>query len=166
MEMNWIKATRPPISNRNRHPHQLDIDIIDMDGIRNSLSELKKDFKRRIGGKKRAPDKAEANAAGARVSSSGSFSRPDPRIVVSGHDGGRSRISAGVSQAHSRGPSPYPESVPADEGRNNPQEREVGVDEKEDSRSHSRLGPGVHPAPTRPNRNPIVRGRFLPRCCV
>jgi hypothetical protein len=148
--MNWIKATRSPISYRDHDLHQPDIDIVDMDDVRDSFSKMKKSFKRRVRGKKRALDQVGANVAGERVSSSGSFSRPDPRIVVSGHDGEGSRISTDVSQAHSKDPSPHPETVPADEGRDNPQGREVGVAKKEVSPSHLRLGPGVQDSS--PNR--------------
>jgi hypothetical protein len=150
MEMNWIKATRPPISYRDHRLHQSGIDIIDMDDIRKSLSKMKKDFKHRLGGKKHVPDRAEADTVGERVDSSASLLRPDPRLAVSGRDGGGRKISADVSQAHSRGPSLHPGSVPADEGHDKPQGREVGVDEKEGSRSHSRLGPDLQDSS--PNR--------------
>ena len=117
-----------------------------MEDIRKSLFELKKGFKHRLGGKKRAPDRAGANTAGERLSSSGSFLRPDPRIAVSGHDGEGSRIGTDVSQARSRDPSPHPESVPADEGRDNVQGREDGVDKKEVSWKNSSPDLGVEGA--------------------
>ena len=118
-----------------------------MEDVRKSFSELKKGFKRRLGGKKHAQDRAGADIAGERVGSSGSFLRPDPRIAVSGHDGGESRISTDVSQAHSRRPSPHPEPVPADEGRlDGPPQREEDVEEKEITRKHSSLDPGVEGA--------------------
>ena len=126
-EMNWIRATRPPICYRDHHLRRPDID---MDDIRNSFSSLKKDLKRRLGGKKHAPGRVTADAAGGRVSSSASPLRPDPRVAASGHDEedeeGR-RISTNVSQAHSRDPSP----MPADEGRrDDSQRKEEDVGEK------------------------------------
>ena len=62
-----------------------------MDNIRKPFLKLKKGFKRRLGVKKRAPDRAGDNTAGERTDSSASLQRPDPRIVVSGHDGEGSR---------------------------------------------------------------------------
>ena len=112
-----------------------------MEDIRKSLSKLKKGFKRRLGGKKHAQDRAGADTAGEMVSSSGSFLHP--RIAVSGHDGGESRISMDVSQAHSRGPSLHPDPVPADEGRLDDPQREVDVDEKGVTRKHLSVDPGV-----------------------
>ena len=118
-----------------------------MEDVRKSLSELKKGFKRRLGGKKHAPDRAGADTAGERVSSSGSLLRPGPRIVVSGHDGEESRISTDVSQAHSRGPSPHPEPVPADEGHlDAPPQMMVDVEEKEITRKRTSLDLGVEAA--------------------
>ena len=118
-----------------------------MEDVRKSLSELKKGFKRRLGGKKHAQDRAGADTAGERVSSSGSFLQPDPRIAVGGHDGEESRISMDVSQVHSRRPSPHPEPVPADEGRlDDPPQMEVDGDEKEVSLGHSSLDPSVEGA--------------------
>ena len=72
-----------------------------MEDIRKSFSKLKKDFKHRVGGKKRAPDRAGVNTAGEGVGSSASFLQPDLRIAVGGHDGGGSRISTDVSRVHS-----------------------------------------------------------------
>ena len=116
--MNWIKATRSPISYRNQHLHRQDIDILNMDDVRKSLSKMKKDFKHRVGRKKRAPDRVGDNTAGERTGSSASLQQPDPRIAVSGHDGERTRTNENVLQAHSRDPS-RPEPVPADAGRLN-----------------------------------------------
>ena len=110
-----------------------------MDDIRKSFSKLKKDFKHRVGGKKQASDRAGANTAGERVSSSGSFLRPDPRIAVGGYDGEEGRISANVSRIHSRDPSPHPEPVPADKGCLDDSRREVDVDGNEVTRKHSSL---------------------------
>ena len=121
-----------------------DIDTIDMDDIRESFSKLKKGLKHRVGGKKRAPDRAGDSTAGERVSSSVSLQRPDPRTAVSGHDGEGGATNANVSQARSRDPSPRPEPVPADEGRlDNPQKKEVDVGEKEASRRRSSLDADV-----------------------
>ena len=118
-----------------------------MEDVRQSLSKLKKSFKRRLGGKKHAQDRAGADTAGERVSSSGSFLRPDPRIAVSGHGGEESRISTEVSQARSRVPSPHPEPVPADEARlDDPPQREVDVEQKGITREHSSLDLGIEGA--------------------
>ena len=67
-----------------------------MDDMQKSLSKLKKGFKRRLGGKKRAPDRAGDDTAGERTDSSASLQRPDPRIVVSGHDGEGSRTNVSL----------------------------------------------------------------------
>ena len=124
-----------------------DIDTIDMDDFRKSFSKMKKGFKHRVGGKKRAPDRAGDNSAGERASPSASLQQPDPRIAVSGHDGGGSGTDANASQARSRDPSPLPEPVPADEGRiDDPQKKGVEVGEKEPSRKHSGLGADVEGA--------------------
>ena len=142
MEVNWTKATWSPISYRDHLLHQQDIDITNMEDVRKSLSKLKKDFKHRIGGKKRAG----ADVVGERVSSSASLLRSDPHVTVDGHDGEGSGISADVSQANSRDPSPHPEPVPADEGRLDDPRREVDADEKEVTRKNSSLDPGVEDA--------------------
>ena len=111
-----------------------------MDDMRKSLSKLKKDFKHRVGGKKHALGRAEADTAGEEVSSSASLLRPGPRIAVSGHDGEGARINADVSQVYSRDPSPHPEFVPADEGRlDGPQRKEADVNEKESNQKDLRL---------------------------
>ena len=108
------------------------IDIIDMDDVRKSFSEVKKRLKHRLGGKKRAPDRAEANAAGERIGSSASPLRPDPRVTTSGRDEDGGRLSISVSQVHSRGPSPHPKPVLANEGRRgDPQRKRIDADEKD-----------------------------------
>ena len=113
-----------------------------MDGIRKSFSKLK-DFKRRLGGKKRALDREGAGAAGERVSTSASLLRSDSRIVASGHDEGGTRITADISQARSRDPSP----MPADEGhRDDPQRKEADVDKKEGGQRDPGPDPGVEVA--------------------
>ena len=133
-------ASGPPICYRYHHLRRQDIDILDMDDIRNSLSKLKKGFKHRVGGKKRAPDRAGDSTAGERANSSASLLRPDPLIAVSGHDGEGSRIGADASQALSRDPSTHPEPLPADEGRlDDPQKKEIDVGEKEAGQRHSSL---------------------------
>ena len=134
-----------------------------MDDIRKSFSNLKKDFKHRLRGKKRAPDRAETNTTGERVGSSASFLRPDSRVAVGGHDGEESRITADVSQVHSGDPSSHPEPVPTDESRlGDPQREEVDVGEKEVSRRHSNPGPGAGGAvESNPSRE-IKRTSSLP----
>ena len=102
-----------------------------MDDVRKSLSKLKKDFKHRLGGKKRGPDRAEGNTAGERVGS------PAPRV----------EDSTGVSQAYSTDPPAHPESAAADEDRlDDPQRKDADVDEKEVSQSRSRLDPDTENA--------------------
>ena len=141
--MNRIKATRPPICYRNHHLRPPDINLLDMDDIRKSFSELKKDFKHRVGGKKRGADRAGANATGETAGSSLSITRPDSRVTACGLDEKGGRINADVSQAHPRDRSPQPKPTQADEGDGNPQGREASVDEKGASQSRSRLGPDV-----------------------
>ena len=117
-----------------------------MDDVRKSLSKLKKGFKHRLGGKERASNSAGANAAGEGDSSPASSLPPDPRVAVSGHDGG-SKIGAGVLQARSRDPSSHPEPVPADEGRLDDIRRvEVDMDEEGIIWDRSNLDPGVEGA--------------------
>ena len=137
--MNWIKATRLPIPYRNHHLRRPDIDIFNTDDMRKSLSKLKEGFKHRLGGKKHAADSAGADAAVETASPPASLTRPDPRL----RDEEGSRISAEVSQSHSRDRSPQPEPMHADEGRGNPRGREAEVGEKEFSPSPSRLDPDV-----------------------
>ena len=142
-EVNWIKVTGSPISYRNHHLCQQDIDIIDMDGVRKPFSKMRKGFKHRFGSKRREPDGAETNIAGESVSSSASFLRPDHHVVVSGHGEEGSRIGTDVSQAHPRDLS-HPEPMQADEGHiDDPPGEEVDVDEKEVGRGDSNLDPGV-----------------------
>ena len=114
-----------------------------MDDIRKSLSKLKTDFRHRVGGKKRGPDKARTDAAGETAGLSPSLTRPDPRGTASGQDEEGSGISTGVSQARSRDRSPQPEPVQADGGGDNPQEREADADKKRAGQSHLRLAPDV-----------------------
>ena len=139
VEMNWIKATRPPTSYRGHHLHRPNIDITDMDDIRKSFSRLKKDFKHRVGGKKRGPDRAGANTAEEGVGSPASLLGPGPRVTAGGRDEGGSGISTDASGVHSRDRSPHPKPVQADEDRDNSQRREG-------SRRRSRLDPNVETA--------------------
>ena len=115
-----------------------------MEDIRKSLFKLKKEFKHRVGGKKHAPDKAGDSAVGEGVNSLASLLRPDPPLVVSGHDGEGRRISVDVSRAHSRDPYPHPEPAPADQGHR--QRKETDVDEKENGQKDSRLDLNVEVA--------------------
>ena len=124
-----------------------------MDDTRESFSKLKKGFKHRVGGKKRAADRAGANAAEETASSSLSPTRPDSRATASGRGEEGSRISTDVSRADSRDRSPQPKPVQTDEGGDNLQGREAGVDEKGVTRGRSRLGPDVGGAAgSRPSR--------------
>ena len=121
-----------------------DIDILDLDDMRKSFSNLKKDLKHRLGGKKCAPDRAGDDTAGEMVSSSGLLLRPDSCVEASGHDEEESRVNTDISQACSRDPSPQPAPVPADEGcGDGPQRKEANVEEKEAGRGDSRLYPNV-----------------------
>ena len=141
--MNWIKTTRLLVRYRNHHLRRPHIDVLDMDDIRQSFFKLKKDFKHRLGGKKRGANRAGTDATVETVGSSLSPAQPDSRVAASGGDEEGSRISTDVSQARSRDRSPQPKPMQADEGDNNPQGREAEVDEKGASQSHSRLGPVV-----------------------
>ena len=84
--------------------------------MRKSLSKLKKDFKHRLGGKKRAADTAGANPTGETASSSLSPARLD---------------------------SPQPKPMQADKGGDNPRGREPDVDEEKASQNRLRLGPDI-----------------------
>ena len=138
------QATRPPICYRNHHLHRPDIDIIYLDDMRKSFSNLKKDLKYRLGGKKRELDRAGDDAAGERISSSASLLQPDSRVAASGHNEEESRISTDISQARSRDPSPQLAPVPADEGRcDDPQRKEADAEEKEVGQGDSCLDPAV-----------------------
>ena len=126
--MNCIKPTRPLICYHNHHLRRPDIDIIEMDDIRKSLSKVKKRIEHRLGDKKRAPERAGANAAGEKVGSSASL---DPHVSTSGHNEEGSGVSIGVSQVRLRDPSPHPGPMLANEGhRGGPQRSEVDVEEK------------------------------------
>ena len=121
-----------------------------MDDIRKTFSKLKKSFKHRPGGKKRALDREGTGSAGERASPSASLSRPDSRVAASGHNEEGTRVSTDVSQARSRGPSP----MPADQGRrNDSQKKGADVEGKEGGQRDSRLDPGVEVADdSRPRR--------------
>ena len=156
VEMNRIKATRPPICYRNHHLLPPDIDILDMDDILQSFSKLKKGFKHRFRGKKSGADTAGANAAGETTRSSPSLTQPDSRATASGRDQEGGRINTDVSHAHSRDRSPHPKPRQADEGGDDPQGREANVDEKGASQSQLRLAPDVGGAAgSRPSREII-----------
>ena len=115
-----------------------------MDDMRKSFSNLKKDLKYRLRGKKRAPDRAEDDATGERINSSASLLQPNSRVAASGHNEEGSGISTDISQARSRGPSPQLVPVPADEGRRDgPQRKEADVEEKETGQDDSSLDPDV-----------------------
>ena len=106
-----------------------------MEDIRKSFSNMKKDFKHRLRGKKRAPDRAGADTAGERVSSPASLLPPDSRVAASGHNEEGTGISEDTSLVRSRDPSP----MPADEGRRSDSQRKEGdVDKKEGGQRDSR----------------------------
>jgi hypothetical protein len=128
---NRIKATRLPICYRNHHLRRPDIDTTDMDDIRKSLSKLKKDFKHRLGGKKRGEERPGASAAGERASSPARFCH---QVLVSKR--------AGPVQTYRKPIRGIPllirSPVTADEGRlDDPQRKEVDVGKKEASRSRA-----------------------------
>ena len=133
-----------------------DIDTTDMDDIRKSLSKLKKDFKHRVGGKKRGQDGAGANTAEERVDSSASPLRPGPRVE-------EDKISTPVSQAYSTDPSPYPEPLTAEDPHNDPRWKEVDVDRIEASPNRSGLDADIeNSAGSRPNREVKQASSSLP----
>ena len=106
-----------------------------MDNVRRSFSNMKKDFKRRLGGKKRALDRAGADTAGDRANSSVSVLRPDSLVAASSHNEEGTTVGTNISQARSRDLSP----MPAGEGRpDNSQRKEADVDEKERDQRDSR----------------------------
>ena len=180
--MNWIRVTRSPIFCRNHRLPRPDIDILDMDDIRQSFSKLKKGFKHRVRGKKHGAGTAGANAAGETAGSSLSLARPDSRVTESGIDEEEGRINTDTSQAHSKDRSPQPKPMQADEGGDKPQGREADVDERGASQSHLRPVPdvggaaGSRPsqeikrapsplpvAPTSPEQEPDSRWTFPPQ---
>jgi len=55
-----------------------------MDKIRDSVSKMKEKIKDRLKGKGRKPDRTGANAGGEEASSTSSFPRSDPHVVVGG----------------------------------------------------------------------------------
>ena len=95
---------------------------------------------RRLGSKKRAPDRAGADTARERVSSSASLLRPDSRIAASSYNEEGTKVSTDVSQARSRDPSPMPV---GESRRDDPQRKEADIDEKNGGRKDSRLDPDV-----------------------
>ena len=114
-----------------------------MEDIRKSFSDMKKDFKHRLRGKKRAPDRSGADTAGERFSSSAPLLQPDSRVAASGLNEEGSGISAGILQAHSRDSS----LMSADEGRrDDSQRKEADLDEKEGGQGDSRSDPDVEVA--------------------
>ena len=151
--MNWIKATRLLVRYRNHHLRRPDIDILEMDDIRQSFSRLKKDFKHRLGDKKRGANRAGVNATEETAGSRLSPTQPDSRATAGGHDEEGGGINVDVSTSHSRDRSPQPEPIQADEGGDNPQGREVEVDERGAGKSRLRLGTYVWGAgESRPSR--------------
>ena len=140
VETNRIKATRPPICYHDHHLRRPDIDILDMDDIRKSFSKLKKDFKHRVGGKKRGQDGAGADTTEERAGSPAPSLRSGPRVE-------EGEISSGISQSYSADPSPHPEPTTADEDRlDDPQGEEVDVDERGLSRGRLSPNPDVESA--------------------
>ena len=139
---NRIKATRQAIYYRLHHLRRPDIDTTDMDDIRKSLSKLKKDFKHRLGGKKRGLD----STAEERVVSPASLLRPSPRAEEGG-------TGTGASQTYSTGPPPHSEPATADDDHLDDPQREEDTGEKGVGRSRSSLdpdvggGPGSRPSP-------------------
>ena len=177
--MNWIKATRLPISYRNHHLHRPDIDIVNSDDMRKSLSKLKESFKHRLGGKKRVSDKAGGNAAEETASSSASPGQ-DSRVTAGVRDEEGSKISTDTSLAHSRDPSPQPKPVQVDEDRDDPQRKKVDVEERHsrpDSSVEATAGSGpsreikqasslLSVTPITPKQEPDSTCLFLPNNCV
>ena len=115
-----------------------------MDKIQNTFSKVKK----QLGGKKRKQDRTGASTPGESVDSSGSFLRPEPRVVAGGdHDGKQSETSAVRQQVGSEDRSPQSESMPAGgRGDNDGQRRNGGIDRSEVSQKYSNPDPGVEVA--------------------
>ena len=140
-----------------------------MDNTRNTLSTAKKDLKRRLRGKKRKPDRTGVNTPAENVDS-GSFLRPEPRVVVGGgQDGEQSGTSTVGQQVGSEDRSPQLESMPAGGSDGGRQRGKVDVDGGEVSQRYSHPDPGVrvavgsepsqevgraHPAPSTPSIPP------------
>ena len=112
-----------------------------------------KDFKHRLGGRKRKPDGPGANTAGERADSPNSLSRPESRATASGHEEEGSGITTGGGQARPKEQSPHPEPVPGDGGDDDQKTKEEDVKVAVDS------GPGreveqVYPSPSTPSVPP------------
>ena len=127
-----------------------------MDGIRNSVSRLKKDIKHRLRGRKRKPNRSRANTTESDDPSS-SLPRPEPHGTGVGHDEG-SGTSTGGREV--RSVDQYPQ--PAGGSDDNRQRREADVDGSKVSQEDSRIGiaigggPGreierVYPSPSAPS---------------
>ena len=102
-----------------------------MDDIRDSFSRMKKKIKHKLTGSKRKPDRTGADARGGGTDSTGSLSRPEPRVVTGGvHDQGGNGANTDGRQAYS-----------TDLGR-----REVDIGGGEFSQSHSYLRSDVESA--------------------
>ena len=115
-----------------------------MDDIRDSFSGLKKDLKRRLGGRKRKPNGTGANATEESGDPSGSLLRPEPRVMDGGHNEG-SGTSTGGRQVRLRDQS----SQPAGGSDDDRQRREVDIDGRQVSQKHSRVGIVVGSGPGR-----------------
>ena len=145
-----------------------------MDDVRDSLSKLKKGFKRRLRGKKPVPDGVRADAAGEGVTSSASPLQPDVRVTASEEGSG---ISTDVLQARLRDPSPHLEPMPAHEGRRDSGGKEAGVGEKVLDDVEIAVGSGpsqdvkqtsspLSVASTPRKQEPDSAWHFLLSCCV
>ena len=105
----------------------------------NLFSKLKK----RLRGKKHKPDRMGANTPAENVDS-GSFLRPEPRVVAGGgHDGEQSGAGTAGKQVASKDRSPQPELMPAGGSDDDGKRGKAGVDGREVSQRYSHPDPDV-----------------------
>jgi hypothetical protein len=141
--------------------------------VREPFSRLKKKIKHRLTGSKHKPGGTQTGADGERLDATGSFSRPEPHVVVGGgHDqeGSGANVVGGHVFSTNQPPQPdEPEPVPAPGSGDDQEEGEADVDEGKDGQRYSagsglgQEGDGadeekveqVHPSPSTP---PLVRG--------
>jgi len=163
---NQIKTTRP--ITHYRTTIYADPSNADMDDVRNSLSKMKKKFKRRLPRRKHKPDGTGATSDGnpERVDSTSSPPRPGPRPVADkSYDREGNRADAAgeqVSSANRPSQLDGPESVPACGSDNGQGGGEADVDRGEASQRNSRphsdveitVGSGrdgIYPSPSTPS---------------
>jgi len=142
-----------------------------MDDMRDSLSKIKKNLKKRLAERKHKPDGTGADIGGERTDSTTSLPQPDPHVVVGGsHDREEDRANAAGEQTFSADSPSQPDgpgSGPAPGSDNGQEEGEADVDgggaNQRYSQSHPNAGSGrsgelegVCPSP--PVQPPISHG--------